>query len=61
MQVHNAVKDKMYIVTAITDTTVQDVESGAVLAVVLAETQKRIWSISDQFSTEGDCIVRPFK
>ena len=61
MQVHNAVKDKQYVITAITDTTVKDVESGAILAVVSAETQMRIYSISDQFSTEGDCIVRPFK
>lgn len=61
MQVHKVTKDKKYVITAITDTTVQDVESGAVLGVVLAETQATIYAISDQFTTEGDCIVRPFK
>lgn len=61
MEVHNVTKDKKYVISAKTDTTVQDVASGIVLAVVLAETQKKVHAISDQFITEGECIVRPFK
>lgn len=61
MEVHNVTKDKDYIITAKTDTTVQDVESGYVLGVILAETQGRVRALSDQFSTEGECIVRPFR
>lgn len=61
MEVHNVTKDKQYVISAITDTTVQDVESGCILAVVFANSQKKVYAISDQFTTEGECIVSPFK
>lgn len=61
MQTHSVFKDKDYIITAKTDTRVTDVESGYVLGIVPAETQMRIRAISDKFTTEGECIVRPFR
>lgn len=61
MQTHSVIEDNVYLITAKTDTTVTDVKSGYVLGIVPAETQARIVAISDKFTTEGECIVHPFR
>lgn len=61
METHNVTKDKKYIITAKTDTRVVDVESGYVLAIVPADSQVKVQALSEQFTTEGECIVRPFR
>ena len=61
MGTHKVTKDKKYIITAKTDTRVVDVASGYVLAIVAADSQVKVQAISDSFTTEGECIVRPFR
>lgn len=60
MKTHKCEKDGKYIISTNSDCVVTDVETGIVLAVVLAKTQKVIQAISDSFTTSVECSVRPF-
>lgn len=60
METHKGTKDDTYVISAISDTTLTDVESGFTIT-VYAGTQIRYHAISDQFTTDGECIVRPFR
>lgn len=60
METHKCEKDGKYIISTNSDCVVTDVETGIVLAVVLAKTQKVIQAISDSFTTSVECSVRPF-
>ena len=60
MYEHTCKKDNKYIISTNSDCVVTDVETGIVLAVVLAKTQKVIQAISDSFTTSVECNIRPF-
>lgn len=60
MKTHSGKKDKIYLITAKTETTVTDVETGYILAIIPADSQQWVVALSDQFTTDGECIVRPF-
>lgn len=56
---HKVIKDKRYLVSTKTETTVTDSETGW-KKVIPANKQEVIVALSEQFTTEGECIVRPF-
>lgn len=60
MYEHTCKKDKKYIISTNSDCVVTDVETGIVLAVVLAKTQKVVQAISNKFTTSVECSIRPF-
>lgn len=57
---HTVIKHKQYVVTAKEETTVTDVESGTILAVVPANSQGSIYTISETIETSGECQIDPF-
>lgn len=60
MYEHTCKKDKKYLISTNSDCVVTDVETGIVLAVVLAKTQKVVQAISNKFTTSVECEIRPF-
>lgn len=61
MNIHNVAKGKSYLITTKTNVNVVDVESGYIMAVIPANTQRTVIAISDKFETVGECIVSPFE
>lgn len=57
---HTVIKHKQYVVTAKEETTVTDVKSGTILAVVPANSQGSIYTISETIETSGECQIDPF-
>lgn len=56
---HKVTKDHKYLVSTKAETTVTDPESGW-SRVIPANTQTIVVALSDKFTIEGDCIIRPF-